>query len=707
MKKINFLGFRLRFDLEKESRDEIREYTSVEQMKDRILYLLIFLVLVVASAQFKQVLEDKNYVNGTIIKENIYAPKSIRYKDNFKRDEIIKKIIDSSAKKYIYIPEISKNYIEGIREFYDEILIVKKNKNRKFNFENFSQKYKINIPENLVNELEAQSARNIESQKKKLEIILNKIYYQGVKDGETLLSILSDSEDKEKYYGNKLNNLELKILDKFVVPNYIYDEKSTKDDIKEKVSSIKEQYVVIKAGDLVLKKGDILTPEKLKMLNAIGIHSPIENIARTIVNLLYLTAISTIFYNTLISKFKKELLNKNIYRATFLICSLLFLTFRFSDRDYLYLIPFESGFFLLQILVNSVYAFYLGIGLLIFMLPMINYDLVYTTVTLLTILFATKFLQSAKTRVQFINLGIQLSIVKVVIYFSISFLTIGVSQELILDSAKIILSGVFSGVLTLALVPYLERTFNILSSFKLLELGDLSNPLLKNLSVKTPGTFYHSMMVAAVSEAAAEAIGADPIFTRVASYYHDIGKMKRPKFYVENQEGGENPHDKISPFLSALVILAHPKDGFELAKKYQIPKEIRDIMLEHHGTTFLAYFYNKAKSLDENVREDDFRYAGPKPKTKESAIIMLADSIEAAVRSIENKTYNNIEEMIRKIVFNKIDDGQLVDADLTFKEIDTIIKVFTKTIMGIHHVRIKYPDQEKEREIEEKLEEKS
>ncbi|MCI6151539.1 MAG: HDIG domain-containing protein [Fusobacterium perfoetens] len=707
MKKINFLGFRLRFDLEKESRDEIREYTSVEQMKDRILYLLIFLVLVVASAQFKQVLEDKNYVNGTIIKENIYAPKSIRYKDNFKRDEIIKKIIDSSAKKYIYIPEISKNYIEGIREFYDEILLVKKNKNRKFNFENFSQKYKINIPENLVNELEAQSARNIESQKKKLEIILNKIYYQGVKDGETLLSILSDSEDKEKYYGNKLNNLELKILDKFVVPNYIYDEKSTKDDIKEKVSSIKEQYVVIKAGDLVLKKGDILTPEKLKMLNAIGIHSPIENIARTIVNLLYLTAISTIFYNTLISKFKKELLNKNIYRATFLICSLLFLTFRFSDRDYLYLIPFESGFFLLQILVNSVYAFYLGIGLLIFMLPMINYDLVYTTVTLLTILFATKFLQSAKTRVQFINLGIQLSIVKVVIYFSISFLTIGVSQELILDSAKIILSGVFSGVLTLALVPYLERTFNILSSFKLLELGDLSNPLLKNLSVKTPGTFYHSMMVAAVSEAAAEAIGADPIFTRVASYYHDIGKMKRPKFYVENQEGGENPHDKISPFLSALVILAHPKDGFELAKKYQIPKEIRDIMLEHHGTTFLAYFYNKAKSLDENVREDDFRYAGPKPKTKESAIIMLADSIEAAVRSIENKTYNNIEEMIRKIVFNKIDDGQLVDADLTFKEIDTIIKVFTKTIMGIHHVRIKYPDQEKEREIEEKLEEKS
>ena len=135
-----------------------------------------------------------------------------------------------------------------------------------------------------------------------------------------------------------------------------------------------------------------------------------------------------------------------------------------------------------------------------------------------------------------------------------------------------------------------------------------------------------------------------------------------------------------------------------MAKKYKVPREIRDIMLEHHGTTFLAYFYNKAKSLDENVREDDFRYSGPKPKTKESAIIMLADSIEAAVRSIEHKTYNNIEEMIRKIIFNKLEDGQLKDADLTFKDIETIIKVFTKTIIGIHHVRIKYPGQEKESE---------
>ena len=449
---------------------------------------------------------------------------------------------------------------------------------------------------------------------------------------------------------------------------------------------------------MVLKKGELLDKEKIQVLNALGIYSFAETVLRFSVTGIYLITVSVIAYNIVTTKFKKELSNKNIYGATFLVFALLFFIFRFFGKDYLYLIPFETGFFLLQILVNSAYAFYFGIIALIYITPMINYDMVYFVITLLTILFATRFLGSVKTRVQFINLGIQLAIVKLIIYFSITFLTFGVSETVLLDSTKIILAGIFSGVLTLAIVPYLERSFNILSSFKLLELGDLSNPLLRDLSVKTPGTFYHSMMVAAVSEAAAEAIGADPIFTRVASYYHDIGKMKRPKFYVENQEGGENPHDKISPFLSALVILAHTKDGFEMAKKYKVPREIRDIMLEHHGTTFLAYFYNKAKSLDENVREDDFRYSGPKPKTKESAIIMLADSIEAAVRSIEHKTYNNIEEMIRKIIFNKLEDGQLKDADLTFKDIETIIKVFTKTIIGIHHVRIKYPGQEKESE---------
>ena len=694
MKKFNFLGFRFLFRVERENRDDVQVYSDTYQLKDRMVYFLVFLMIISLSSQLGNIFQRNKYIDKDIIKENIYAPRDVKYKDVLKREAIIKDIVEESEKKYIYLPEIGKKYSRGLNEFYDEILQIKEKKIKNFDYDFFEENYKLKIAPEIVDGVLDLSKREINSQRKDLMDILDKVYSHGIREGETFITTMADKDFKDK----ELSNIEFKVLDIFTFPNYVYDRERTKFEIKKRVDGIEDQYTTVKAGELVLKKGELLNKEKIQVLNALGIYSFAETVLRFSVTGIYLITVSVIAYNIVTTKFKKELSNKNIYGATFLVFALLFFIFRFFGKDYLYLIPFETGFFLLQILVNSAYAFYFGIIALIYITPMINYDMVYFVITLLTILFATRFLGSVKTRVQFINLGIQLAIVKLIIYFSITFLTFGVSETVLLDSTKIILGGIFSGVLTLAIVPYLERSFNILSSFKLLELGDLSNPLLRDLSVKTPGTFYHSMMVAAVSEAAAEAIGADPIFTRVASYYHDIGKMKRPKFYVENQEGGENPHDKISPFLSALVILAHTKDGFEMAKKYKVPREIRDIMLEHHGTTFLAYFYNKAKSLDENVREDDFRYSGPKPKTKESAIIMLADSIEAAVRSIEHKTYNNIEEMIRKIIFNKLEDGQLKDADLTFKDIETIIKVFTKTIIGIHHVRIKYPGQEKESE---------
>ena len=694
MKKFNFLGFRFLFRVERENRDDVQVYSDTYQLKDRMVYFLVFLMIISLSSQLGNIFQRNKYIDKDIIKENIYAPRDVKYKDVLKREAIIKDIVEESEKKYIYLPEIGKKYSRGLNEFYDEILQIKEKKIKNFDYDFFEENYKLKIAPEIVDGVLDLSKREINSQRKDLMEILDKVYSHGIREGETFITTMADKDFKDK----ELSNIEFKVLDIFTFPNYVYDRERTKSEIKKRVDGIEDQYTTVKAGELVLKKGELLDKEKIQVLNALGIYSFAETVLRFSVTGIYLITVSVIAYNIVTTKFKKELSNKNIYGATFLVFALLFFIFRFFGKDYLYLIPFETGFFLLQILVNSAYAFYFGIIALIYITPMINYDMVYFVITLLTILFATRFLGSVKTRVQFINLGIQLAIVKLIIYFSITFLTFGVSETVLLDSTKIILAGIFSGVLTLAIVPYLERSFNILSSFKLLELGDLSNPLLRDLSVKTPGTFYHSMMVAAVSEAAAEAIGADPIFTRVASYYHDIGKMKRPKFYVENQEGGENPHDKISPFLSALVILAHTKDGFEMAKKYKVPREIRDIMLEHHGTTFLAYFYNKAKSLDENVREDDFRYSGPKPKTKESAIIMLADSIEAAVRSIEHKTYNNIEEMIRKIIFNKLEDGQLKDADLTFKDIETIIKVFTKTIIGIHHVRIKYPGQEKESE---------
>ena len=198
-------------------------------------------------------------------------------------------------------------------------------------------------------------------------------------------------------------------------------------------------------------------------------------------------------------------------------------------------------------------------------------------------------------------------------------------------------------------------------------------------------------MVGALAEAGAEAIGANATFARVASYYHDIGKMKRPLFFVENQKGGKNPHNTIKPSLSALIITSHTRDGYIIGKQNKLPKEILDIILEHHGTTLVQFFYYKALEKGEEVLESDFRYSGPKPKTKESSIIFLADTIEAAVRASEDKSREGIENLIRYLIRYKIDDNQLSNSNLTLGEIEKVIRAFLNVLQGAYHERIKYP----------------
>lgn len=205
-----------------------------------------------------------------------------------------------------------------------------------------------------------------------------------------------------------------------------------------------------------------------------------------------------------------------------------------------------------------------------------------------------------------------------------------------------------------------------------------------------PGTFHHSIMVGALSEAGAEAIGANSILCRVASYYHDIGKMKRPKYFVENQQGIINPHNNLKPQISALIITSHRKDGYILGKQYGLPKEILDIILEHHGTTLVQYFYYKALESGEDILEKDFRYAGPRPSSKESGVIMLADTIEAAVRATSDKRMESIEKLVRYLIKSKVEDGQLNDCGMTFEEVEKVTQSFLNILKGIYHERIKY-----------------
>lgn len=254
--------------------------------------------------------------------------------------------------------------------------------------------------------------------------------------------------------------------------------------------------------------------------------------------------------------------------------------------------------------------------------------------------------------------------------------------------------GLASAVLTIGLLPFLESFFGILTSVRLLELANPNQPLLRRLLLEAPGTYNHSIMVANLSEAAAERVGANSLLARVGAYYHDIGKMKRPYFFIENQFASVNPHDKLAPNLSALIITSHVKDGVELAKEYNLPPEIVQFIKEHHGTMLVKYFYEKALQEEDgsNVLEENFRYPGPKPRSKETAICMLADGAEATVRSMSKPTPGRIEATVRRIIRDRLTSGQLDNCDLTLADLDVIAETFTQVLTGIFHTRIEYPE---------------
>ncbi|MCE5202844.1 MAG: HDIG domain-containing protein [Actinomycetia bacterium] len=254
------------------------------------------------------------------------------------------------------------------------------------------------------------------------------------------------------------------------------------------------------------------------------------------------------------------------------------------------------------------------------------------------------------------------------------------------------LGAVGTVVLALGLLPLFEAVFGVTTDVRLLELASPSAPLLKRLMMEAPGTYSHSVITGNLAESAAEAIDANPLLARVGAYYHDVGKIKRPAFFVENQAGCSNPHDNTSPSMSALIITAHVREGVQLAEEYRLPPEVIDIVRQHHGTSMVSYFYHKAAACGGPVYEADFRYSGELPRTREAAIVMLADSCEAAVRACSKPTPVRIEDVVRKVVSAKLNDHQLDQADLTFAEIETVINVYTRMLASVYHPRIEYPE---------------
>jgi len=252
--------------------------------------------------------------------------------------------------------------------------------------------------------------------------------------------------------------------------------------------------------------------------------------------------------------------------------------------------------------------------------------------------------------------------------------------------------GILTSVLTMGTLPWLEAGFNITSAVRLIELSNPNAPLLKSLLMEAPGTYHHSVLVGNLAETAAEVVKADPLLVRVGALYHDIGKLKRPYFFIENQFTKDNPHDKIAPTLSALIVISHVKDGLEMAREHKLPESIQEIIAQHHGDSLTPFFYHKALEENPDVPEEAFHYDGRRPQSKEAALVLLADNVEAAVRSQKASSPGKIEGLVRRIIKEKFDEGQLDQCDLTFRDLDKISIAFVKVLSGIFHSRVEYPE---------------
>lgn len=491
-----------------------------------------------------------------------------------------------------------------------------------------------------------------------------------------------------------------------IVPNFVINAEETSRLRQEARDNVPN--VLIREGDLLIAAGEVVSYDAFRKIKLVGLHEETANM-RPYIALAIFVLIIILFIGYYIAYSDLNIQKNNttllMYVVIFLICILFMKIMNFFQHlDYsgiAYLTPIACGTMLVTMLIHQRLAIFTSFIFGIIGAIMLNgtvsgsFDYQYGLVLTISSAAGAFFLGKATRKTKILQAGFVVAFISMIAVLMISLF----SQVPLgwLELGQLLsfgfLSGIFAAILTIGLMPFFEAAFRILSPMKLIELSNPNQPLLRKLLIEAPGTYHHSVMVANLAEAGAEAIGANGLLARVASYYHDVGKTKRPHFFIENQMNMENPHDKIAPHLSKTIITAHGKDGAQMLKEHKLPKPIQDVAEQHHGTTLLKYFYHKAKEDSESeVRESDFRYPGPKAQFKESAIIGIADSIEAAVRSLSKPSPERIENLVRSIIQDRLEDGQFNECDLTLKELDLIAKAICETLQGIFHSRIEYPE---------------
>ncbi|EGS9998340.1 HDIG domain-containing protein [Clostridium perfringens] len=543
-----------------------------------------------------------------------------------------------------------------------------------------------------------------EQSTKKLESVcidgLNKAYEAPIEDGNE-----QDLKEAKKEYTDFISSSDLSDSEKdialnfvnVVEPNFFYDKEKTDELIKETLKQVPP--VMIKKNQIVVSEGEPVTAHQLELLGTLGLLSDSASALYIYIALGVLVIIVMYLQYGYIHKYYPAI-NKEFSKIVMISILNVFpvILARLFGMMSNYIIPLACMPMLITLLLNYKISLVFSMLNVILIGGAVGFNPNIIILAILNVVLGGTLLRKMQQRNDILYSSITVAVLSSILTFSVGTLTTNNFMEILADSTFAAAGAILSGILTIGVLPFFESTFDIVTNAKLLELSNPNNPLLKKLLMEAPGTYHHSILVANLAELAAEQVGGNPLLARIGAYYHDVGKTKRPYFFRENQFGKKNPHDRLKPEVSSKIIISHVKDGSELAKEYNLPKTIHDFIVTHHGETLVKYFYLTVKNNSENpdeVKEEDFKYPGPKPMSKEQGIVMLADSTEAAVRSINEPTEEKIEKMVNNIIDDKLATGQLDNCDLTLRDISKIKKCFLKALNGIHHERIEYPDDNK------------
>lgn len=674
-----------------------KTFDIFKDYKKIILYIITFIVLY-CTLMTGIITRKYDLKVGDIPKSDIKAHREII--DESATEARKKEAEEKVDKQYSLRTDVQKQSEEKIKGFFSSVeKVLAQDKPEE-------EKAKI-IPRAPFKITDAQAnkiASMNEQSTKKLESVcidgLNKAYEAPIEDGNE-----QDLKEAKKEYTDFISSSDLSDSEKAIAlnfvnvvePNFFYDKEKTDELIKETLKQVPP--VMIKKNQIVVSEGEPVTAHQLELLGTLGLLSDSASALYIYIALGVLVIIVMYLQYGYIHKYYPAI-NKEFSKIVMISILNVFpvILARLFGMMSNYIIPLACMPMLITLLLNYKISLVFSMLNVILIGGAVGFNPNIIILAILNVVLGGTLLRKMQQRNDILYSSITVAVLSSILTFSVGTLTTNNFMEILADSTFAAAGAILSGILTIGVLPFFESTFDIVTNAKLLELSNPNNPLLKKLLMEAPGTYHHSILVANLAELAAEKVGGNPLLARIGAYYHDVGKTKRPYFFRENQFGKKNPHDRLKPEVSSKIIISHVKDGSELAKEYNLPKTIHDFIVTHHGETLVKYFYLTVKNNSENpeeVKEEDFKYPGPKPMSKEQGIVMLADSTEAAVRSINEPTEEKIEKMVNNIIDDKLASGQLDNCDLTLRDISKIKKCFLKALNGIHHERIEYPDDNK------------